>query len=315
MLRLRLGPSAALEIAEEGPGSAARSRLIERFDPRASRRELALAVFVSDGCHVCDGARARRSSRSRPIRCRGRAASTRRRDAAAWAELASRAARTRSPSTSRAPCSPRARSTTSLSSRASSPPPSDAARRAPAARRLRACLTATTASASAEALESIAGNTSRRGFLARVGGAMTAITAGGLVGARGQARRGRRLPLLRAHLHDRLVHPPVRPGAAADRLTTASRSAPATGMPIDNLGRLVNSRGEPVDDNGKTLRDPDGRPLPPAPRTKICERDRAALRLQRPNRRQLVSLLRRTRAQARSTAARTSTSASTATRR
>ncbi len=43
------------------------------------------------------------------------------------------------------------------------------------------------------------------------------------------------------------------------------------GKPIDNLGRVVNKAGEPVDGNGKVLRDPDGRPLPPAPRTKLCE--------------------------------------------
>jgi hypothetical protein len=52
MLRLRLGPSAALEIAEEGPQLGSRSRLIERFDP-APETQLALAVFVSDGCRVC----------------------------------------------------------------------------------------------------------------------------------------------------------------------------------------------------------------------------------------------------------------------
>lgn len=43
------------------------------------------------------------------------------------------------------------------------------------------------------------------------------------------------------------------------------------GYPVDNLGRRVNSRGEPVDANGRVLRDPDGRPLPPAPRTKVCD--------------------------------------------
>ena len=32
-----------------------------------------------------------------------------------------------------------------------------------------------------QALESLAGDTSRRGFLARIGGALTALTAGGLV--------------------------------------------------------------------------------------------------------------------------------------
>jgi hypothetical protein len=54
MLRLRLGPGAALEIPDEGPAIGARTELIERF-PTPTRAELALAVFVSDACHVCRG--------------------------------------------------------------------------------------------------------------------------------------------------------------------------------------------------------------------------------------------------------------------
>ena len=53
MLRLRLGPPAALEIPDEGPELGARIDLVERFDP-GPRAELALAVFTSEGCHVCD---------------------------------------------------------------------------------------------------------------------------------------------------------------------------------------------------------------------------------------------------------------------
>jgi Methylamine utilisation protein MauE len=52
MLRLRLGPGAALEIPEEGPELGSRSALIERFALRPET-ELALAVFTSEGCHVC----------------------------------------------------------------------------------------------------------------------------------------------------------------------------------------------------------------------------------------------------------------------
>lgn len=53
MLRLRLGPEGALEIAEEGPALGSRSAVIERFDPKPAA-ELALAVFTSSGCRVCD---------------------------------------------------------------------------------------------------------------------------------------------------------------------------------------------------------------------------------------------------------------------
>ncbi|MCB0865575.1 MAG: hypothetical protein KDB58_07685 [Solirubrobacterales bacterium] len=52
MLRLRLGPEAALEIAHEGPEVGGRSALVERFSFEP-RNELALAVFTSEGCHVC----------------------------------------------------------------------------------------------------------------------------------------------------------------------------------------------------------------------------------------------------------------------
>jgi hypothetical protein len=46
---------------------------------------------------------------------------------------------------------------------------------------------------------------------------------------------------------------------------------PKDGRPIDNLGRLVDRNGLPVDERGRRLRGPDGEPLPRAPRTRICE--------------------------------------------
>jgi hypothetical protein len=52
MLRLRLGPSAALEIPDEGPPLGSRVSAIERFRPRPGAA-LALAVFTSEGCRVC----------------------------------------------------------------------------------------------------------------------------------------------------------------------------------------------------------------------------------------------------------------------
>jgi hypothetical protein len=52
MLRLRLGPDSALEIPEEGPELGARSPLIEAIAPGPDA-DLALAVFVSEGCRVC----------------------------------------------------------------------------------------------------------------------------------------------------------------------------------------------------------------------------------------------------------------------
>jgi hypothetical protein len=125
----------------------------------------------------------------------------------------------------------------------------------------------TAASRLGRALDSLAGNSSRRGFLARVGGALVAVSAGGVV-----ARA-------------------VKPGEAdafhfcGHIFTTGSCPHP-TGLPridgrgyplredgqaVDNLGRPINDRGNPLDENGEVKRDADGRPLPPAPRTQVCE--------------------------------------------
>jgi hypothetical protein len=52
MLRLRLGPEGALEIAEEGPELFSEIDLIARFRPEPEAT-VALAVFTSQGCHVC----------------------------------------------------------------------------------------------------------------------------------------------------------------------------------------------------------------------------------------------------------------------
>jgi hypothetical protein len=53
MLRLRLGPAAALEIPEEGPELGERLELVERFGVAGADASLALAVFTSQGCRVC----------------------------------------------------------------------------------------------------------------------------------------------------------------------------------------------------------------------------------------------------------------------
>jgi hypothetical protein len=46
---------------------------------------------------------------------------------------------------------------------------------------------------------------------------------------------------------------------------------PRDGRPVDNLGRLVDPEGYPVDEAGIRLAGPDGLPLERAPRTRICE--------------------------------------------
>ena len=43
------------------------------------------------------------------------------------------------------------------------------------------------------------------------------------------------------------------------------------GVPVDDLGRPINAHGQPIDAHGHLLKDADGVPLAPAPRTKTCE--------------------------------------------
>lgn len=55
-LRLALGPQQALEVTGEGPPLGADAGLHSSFDPRPGA-QLALAVFSSEGCHLCQSLR------------------------------------------------------------------------------------------------------------------------------------------------------------------------------------------------------------------------------------------------------------------
>lgn len=120
-----------------------------------------------------------------------------------------------------------------------------------------------------QAAEALAANTSRRGFLARVSGALMAAAGGATVVS--------------------AIVPPGDAGAyhlCGHTYTTGSCPHPAglpridsrgypirdrDGRPVDDAGRPVDDVGRPVDDRGRLLRDADGRPLPPRPRSKLCE--------------------------------------------
>jgi len=122
----------------------------------------------------------------------------------------------------------------------------------------------------ARALEGIASSSSRRGFLARVGKGMAAVTAGGVVAKMVEPGEADGYHFC-GHIFttDSCPHPM---GDSMPRIDRAGFPLdPRSGKPIDNLGRRVNDRGIPVDGRGNALQDPDGRPLPPAPRTKLCE--------------------------------------------
>jgi hypothetical protein len=119
-------------------------------------------------------------------------------------------------------------------------------------------------------LEGLAGASSRRGFLARVSKGMAAVTAAGTVSRLVQPGEADGYHFC-GHIFttDSCPHPL---GGSLPRIDRAGFPLRGSdGRRIDNLGRLVNKRGEPIAEDGKALRDADGRPLPPAPRTKLCE--------------------------------------------
>jgi hypothetical protein len=116
-------------------------------------------------------------------------------------------------------------------------------------------------------LDALARDTSRRGFLARVGGALMAATAGGVVSKAVKPGEADAYHFC-GHIFTTgsCPHPHGLP-----RIDARGYPLRSDGRVIDNLGRLINEQGEPVGDDGQVKTDPDGRPLPPAPRTRVCD--------------------------------------------
>jgi hypothetical protein len=116
--------------------------------------------------------------------------------------------------------------------------------------------------------DKVAGSTSRRGFLARVGGGVMAVagakTAGSLIKP-GEAEAYH----FCGHIYttDSCPHPTGLP-----RIDSKGRPLRAKdGHRVDDLGRLVDPAGDPVDENGERLTDAEGVPLPAASRTPVCQ--------------------------------------------
>jgi hypothetical protein len=101
--------------------------------------------------------------------------------------------------------------------------------------------------------EAVAASSSRRGFLARTGRLLLGVASGGFVAAALRAQKAEAYHFC-GHIY-----------------TTGSCPHPV-GLPrIDRNGfplRAVD--GRTVDAEGELLLDPDGNPLPPAPRTRVC---------------------------------------------
>jgi hypothetical protein len=118
------------------------------------------------------------------------------------------------------------------------------------------------------ALDALAQNTSRRGFLARAGGALLAATAGGVIAKAVKPGEADAFHFC-GHIFTTgsCPHPEGLPRIDGDGYPIRA----SDGRPVDNIGRLINSAGIPVEESGEPKLDPDGRPLPPAPRTKVCD--------------------------------------------
>jgi hypothetical protein len=107
---------------------------------------------------------------------------------------------------------------------------------------------------------SLAGAIDRRTF---VGRATAAVALGGMV--RPGAAEAYHFC---GHIYttDSCPHPTGLPRIDAKGFPLRARD----GHRVDDLGRLIDKQGRPVGEDGALLRDPDGRPLPVATRTKVC---------------------------------------------
>jgi hypothetical protein len=107
----------------------------------------------------------------------------------------------------------------------------------------------------------------RRSFLGRLGAAMLGIVGGSAVAAAVRPEDASAFHFC-GHIFTTGSCPSPYRLPRIDRKGYPLR--PRDGKPVDNLGRLVNANNYPVDERGRRLRGPDGRPLPKGPRTRIC---------------------------------------------
>src|SRR4051794_32786833 len=115
--------------------------------------------------------------------------------------------------------------------------------------------------------EDLAVRTSRRGLLARVGRALVAGTAGGVVAKAVKPGEAEAFHFC-GHIYTTAScpHPTGLPRIDARGYPLRARD----GRPIDDLGRRIDAEGRPIDENGGGGTHPHGRPPPPATRAKIC---------------------------------------------
>jgi len=120
-------------------------------------------------------------------------------------------------------------------------------------------------------------SSSRRGFLEWAGAALIAL-------AGGRAATGMMLPddadaytnfCGHTFTTGNCPHPTGLPRVDRNGYPLRARD----GQRVDDLGRPIDAQGYPVDAHGRVLREPDGEPVAPAPRSKICPATGAAVGL------------------------------------
>jgi hypothetical protein len=115
--------------------------------------------------------------------------------------------------------------------------------------------------------------TSRRAFLGRAGGVAATAVGAGMVGAVIRPGDAEAYHFC-GHIYttDGCPHPTGLPRIDRRGLPLRARD----GRKVDDLGRLIDALGRPIDEDDIVLADLDGRPLPAAPRTPVCKATGAA---------------------------------------
>jgi hypothetical protein len=114
----------------------------------------------------------------------------------------------------------------------------------------------------------LAAGLTRRSFLGRMGGAILAVTGGATVAAALKPEEAEAFHFC-GHIWTTGSCPSPLAIPRIDRNGYPLRAQ--DGLPIDNLGRLVDAEGYPVDEVGQRLVGPDAEPLERVPRTRLCE--------------------------------------------
>lgn len=114
----------------------------------------------------------------------------------------------------------------------------------------------------------LASGITRRSFLGRVGAAVMTAMGGATVAAALAPEKAEAFHLC-GHIWTTGSCPSPNSLPRIDRLGYPIRVS--DGKPVDNLGRLIDGDGFPVNAAGERLRGPDGDALERGPRTRICE--------------------------------------------